>query len=66
MKEEKLYTIFNEVIVKQPINIRLGGYWCKLIRITGRVLDDSHEILCENGDGWQITSTISKIESLRF
>ena len=64
MSEDKLITIFNELINKQPLRVKLGGHWCVVLKLTGRVMDNSHEILCKNGDGWQITSTINKIESL--
>ena len=66
MTEQKLITIFNETITKQVVRVQVGGHWCKLDKVTGRIMDDSHEILCTNGDGWEITTTISKIESLSF
>ena len=67
MTEEKLITIMNELITKQVVRIQIGGEWCKLDKFTGRIMDnDSHEIICTNGDGWEMTSTVSKIESLSF
>jgi hypothetical protein len=66
MTEEKLITIINEFITHQVVRVQLGGQWCRLDKFTGRIIDDSHEIICTNGDGWEMTSTVSKIESLRF
>lgn len=64
--EEKLITLFNELITHQVVRVQLGGHWCRLDKFTGRIIDDSNEILCTNGDGWNVTSTVSKIESLKF
>ena len=64
--EEKLITLFNELVTHQVVRVQLGGQWCRLDKFTGRIIDDSNEILCTNGDGWHVTSTVSKIESLRF
>ena len=64
--EEKLITLFNELVTHQVVRVQLGGQWCRLDKFTGRIIDDSNEILCTNGDGWNVTSTVSKIESLKF
>ena len=66
MTEEKLITIMNELITRQVVRIQIGGQWCRLDKFTGRIMDDSHEIICTNDDGWEMTSTVSKIESLSF
>ena len=66
LNEEKLITIINEILTKQVLQVKINNQWSQVDKITGRILDNSNEIICTNGDGWSFASTIKKVESLRL
>ncbi len=64
--EDKLIAIINEIITKQTLQVKINNNWHVVEKFTGRSLDGSQEILCKNGDGWPVASSVKKIESLRL